>query len=111
MLHDQRRTDGIQRKGSREIVSVELTPTLLWSLTVIVKKSCRVDHKPQLTLLSGMTRSVLQTSLVHQVDRRYRPSAETNYMREPAVGSECFEQCASDTATRAKDHGNAVLGE
>jgi hypothetical protein len=69
MLHDQRRPDRIQRKGSREIGRIKMPPALLGSLAIIMEKSGRIDHQTKLTQISGERRGTFETALVQKVDR------------------------------------------
>jgi hypothetical protein len=109
MLHDQRWSNGVQRKGTREIARIELAPTLLGSLAIIIQKTRRIDHKPKLALLGGERCGALQTRLVQQVDGRRGRATETNHMLEAAGGTQCFNQCAPDAAAGTKNDRNASL--
>jgi hypothetical protein len=68
MLHDQCRSNGVQRERTRQFGRIELPPALLRPLAFIVKKFCRIDHETELTLCGGERRGALQTGLVQQVD-------------------------------------------
>jgi len=70
MLHDQGGSNRVQREGTSKFDGIELPPTLLWLLLVIVQKSCRINHETNLTLRGGELPCPLQTGLVQQVDWR-----------------------------------------
>ncbi len=53
MLHDQRGSNRVQREGTREIARIELAPTLLGFLAIIVEKPRCIDYEPKLALLGG----------------------------------------------------------
>ena len=69
MLHDERGTDRIQRKGAREIGRIELPPALLGFLALIMQKSRRIDHQTKLTLIGGECRGTCETVFVQKVYR------------------------------------------
>jgi hypothetical protein len=68
MLHDQRGSNGVQREGTRKIARIELAPTLLRSLAIIVEKPRCIYHEPKLAHFGSERRGALQTHLVQQVD-------------------------------------------
>jgi hypothetical protein len=103
MLHDQRWSDRIQRKGSSEVDRIELPPALLRPLVIIVQKSRGIDHEAKLALIGGKCRSAFETGLVQKVDRRRSAAAERNDTFETFCDPNGLDQCPSDSAARAED--------
>ena len=107
MLHDQRWPDCIQRKGSCEIVRIELAPALLGCLAIIVEKSRRIDHQTKVTHIAGERRSARNTSFVLKVDRWRRAATEGYDMLEHFRGLNGVhrKRCSQATALRVAAAG------
>ena len=111
MLHDQGGSNRIQREGSSELDRIELSPALLRPLAIVMEKSRRIDHKPEITHLGGERRRAFETGLVQQVDRWRRVATAFDYMLEPFRSPDGFDQGPSNTAAGAENDRHPGRGK
>jgi hypothetical protein len=111
MLHNKRGPDRIQRKGTREIGRIELPPTFLGPLALIMQKSRRIDHQTKLSPIGGERCRTCETAFVQKVDRWRSAATERDYMLELFGGLDGFDQGPSNATARAENDRHAGLGK
>lgn len=109
MLHNKRRSDRIECKGTREVDRIYFPPGLLGSLTIIVQKPGRIYHETKFALIAGKLSSPFDGGFVEKVDRWRTVATECNHTPETLCRSDRIKQCRSDSAAPAEDDCYPVL--
>jgi len=82
VLHDERWSDRIKCKGTREVGRIDFPPALLRSLTIIVQKPGRIYYETKFSLIGGKRRGPIDSGFVEKVYRWRTAATECNHTLE-----------------------------
>jgi hypothetical protein len=110
MLHQQRRSNCIDRERLRHVFRLQVAPTALWHPPRLVQKPRGIDHEARFDR-TERRRGGGDRGLHGQIQRRCRRSAEADYAHEGRRLPERFEKCRADRSRGTNDQRGSACGK